>query len=244
MPALPAVCFDSCNDAYLAAQVTGKTPALCHRNSDFYKAENECSDCLASDFSLDLYQLTNALNAMFGQYVDYCRAWRKEQAALGLATTVSFLSTMSTIYVDTHTLPPGVTLTQPITPSLPMAGVFTKTLWTTTTLGDDGQLVSTPVEAVTGMGLDRKVFAKTSYISRVADLPGVSATLSPSFSITKPGSEGDSSGPSTAVIAGVSAGGALIILLVLLFFVRRRRNKKRDKLRQTILTRGYALFIL
>ncbi|KAM7218181.1 hypothetical protein V8F06_006472 [Rhypophila decipiens] len=239
MPALPAVCFDDCNDAYLAAQATGKTPALCDRTSDFYQAQKECSDCLASDFSLGLsnHRMTNALNAMFGQYVDYCHAWRKEQEASGLTTVstpswfLSLLSTMSTIYVDTRTLP---TLTQPITPSLPTAGVFTKTVWTTTTLGDGQQLVSTPVETVTLTGLDREVFAKTSYISRVADLPpGATATPSPSSNSTNPGSsEGASSGPSTAVIVGASVGGAIglvIILLVLLCFVIRRRRRNSQK---------------
>ncbi|KAK4213933.1 hypothetical protein QBC37DRAFT_462803, partial [Rhypophila decipiens] len=215
------------------------TPALCDRNSDFYQAENECSDCLASDFSLGLsnHGMTNALNVMFGQYVDYCHAWRKEQEASGLTTVstpswfLSLLSTMSTIYVDTRTLP---TLTQPITPSLPTAGVFTKTLWTTTTLGDGQQLVSTPVETVTLTGLDPGVFAKTSYISRMADLPpGVTAPPSPSSNSTNPGSsESDSSGPSTAVIVGASVGGAIglvIILLVLLCFVIRRRRRSNQK---------------
>ncbi|KAJ5110507.1 hypothetical protein N7532_001042 [Penicillium argentinense] len=43
---IPTICYDSCNDATIQVQSTGKTPELCEPNSNFMQSLSNCKSCI------------------------------------------------------------------------------------------------------------------------------------------------------------------------------------------------------
>ncbi|KAI0965152.1 hypothetical protein F4678DRAFT_453613 [Xylaria arbuscula] len=70
--ALPAVCFDPCNNAVIEAQASGKSPSLCKWDSKFFSYYAECVACLQQNKS-DAGDDTAPDNA-FRQLLDYCES--------------------------------------------------------------------------------------------------------------------------------------------------------------------------
>ncbi|KAI6083428.1 hypothetical protein F4821DRAFT_244870, partial [Hypoxylon rubiginosum] len=82
---LPASCYDTCNYAYLEAQHTGETPALCEPGSAFNAYIASCRNC--SSESIDWDDMIK--DTPFGPYLDYCNT---------LNSTISPISTSSIGY--------------------------------------------------------------------------------------------------------------------------------------------------
>ena len=71
---LPAVCFDTCNNAFLEAQNVGKTPDLCNEGSafrGFYDGCNACIDRFEEQEKLEIVR-REYLEPSFEQFVEYC----------------------------------------------------------------------------------------------------------------------------------------------------------------------------
>lgn len=68
---LPSVCYSACNNANLAAQSMGNSPALCESTSTFFNYYAACKDCLLAQTD-DEQAVDDYLQTSFGQYLDYC----------------------------------------------------------------------------------------------------------------------------------------------------------------------------
>ncbi|KUI72392.1 hypothetical protein VM1G_07457 [Cytospora mali] len=71
--AVPAMCYASCNNAYIDAKSVGKTPALCVADNSFTYYYNGCQACVKTETDAQQYNATEeTLNQLFSQYIDYC----------------------------------------------------------------------------------------------------------------------------------------------------------------------------
>ncbi|KAI4864068.1 hypothetical protein F4820DRAFT_424894 [Hypoxylon rubiginosum] len=70
---LPASCYDTCNNAYLEAQRTGKIPALCESGSPFRAYVEACNSCSAEDVDTSS-NITDTWLPLLEPYLDYCEA--------------------------------------------------------------------------------------------------------------------------------------------------------------------------
>ncbi|KAH8897651.1 hypothetical protein GQ53DRAFT_884363 [Thozetella sp. PMI_491] len=66
---VPAVCYDACNSAYIQAQQSGKTAALCASGSAFSQEYGACQSCVAVN-NLD----PKNLDPKFQEFLDFCTA--------------------------------------------------------------------------------------------------------------------------------------------------------------------------
>lgn len=78
---LPSVCYDTCNNGFLEAQMIGKLPSLCDAGSAFRGYYDGCRECINtysnssdSDRDGDKYSVVRReyLQPEFSQWVDYC----------------------------------------------------------------------------------------------------------------------------------------------------------------------------
>ncbi|KAI1773305.1 hypothetical protein F4818DRAFT_123742 [Hypoxylon cercidicola] len=90
---LPASCYDTCNNAYLEAQHTGKTPALCASGSPFQTLTAACRSCSSVDDNDDALQST--LLPLFEPYIEYCEAQTASSSTSAASTTGTTSTTSS-----------------------------------------------------------------------------------------------------------------------------------------------------
>lgn len=72
---VPAVCYDTCNNCFLEAQMVGKVPTLCEEGSAFrgyYDACNECIDNWSEDSEKYDVVKREYLEPVFEQWISYC----------------------------------------------------------------------------------------------------------------------------------------------------------------------------
>ncbi|KAM7184892.1 hypothetical protein V8F20_012029 [Naviculisporaceae sp. PSN 640] len=192
------------DNAYIAAQKAGKSPALCAPASEFMLYYASCDSCIevtsngASRDSTEVY-----LDPKFHEFVEYCS-------------------------VQTPRPLPATSEPIPITTLPAVNGTVITTLWATTTL-TDGLVISLPLTA-TFVGLDKDAFISrlNSTTTAATSLSSVSALPVPSLSPI-PDQSSSSQQPSTATIAGAAVGG-LIGLVAIVFiaacYLRRRKTTK------------------
>ncbi|KAK0648546.1 hypothetical protein B0T16DRAFT_456015 [Cercophora newfieldiana] len=69
---VPAICYDTCNNAYFEAQSMGKKPELCDPRSAFRNYYDACQACVAAN-AADVRLVTKGyLDPTFKQFLDYC----------------------------------------------------------------------------------------------------------------------------------------------------------------------------
>ncbi|KAK3345507.1 hypothetical protein B0H65DRAFT_208142 [Neurospora tetraspora] len=115
----PALCYSSCNDAYLEARDVGKSPSLCSDNSHFMRSYKECYSCVVATAAEDPREAVNAyLDPTFSQYISYCReqknidpSWYKSTTTWAIATYTNQNGPIVTVtvLVDTTVLRPDWT---------------------------------------------------------------------------------------------------------------------------------------
>ncbi|KAM7184893.1 hypothetical protein V8F20_012030 [Naviculisporaceae sp. PSN 640] len=218
---LPDECYDPCNNAYIEAQIVGKTRELCVSGSKFSSSYLACTNCIKNNIAGNANEvISEILDPSFSQYIDYCEgdSYDKETATLlppppptrVIATATSFLAQPGGAGVSTET------------PTVNEGATIITTIWGTTTLSD-GLVVSLPVTA-TIVGLDRGLFGggPESYTSPTGSSRSGLSEEAPA----------SSSRPSTGTIVGAVIGGVsglmAIIVLVLFFFRRRTKEKHQD----------------
>ncbi len=113
---IPSVCYDMCNDAYLDAQQTGKTPGLCLKTSSFYFYYDACEQC-ANDNS-DQGKLTTKayITNKFSQFIDYCNP-TPAQSQVSLSGPQSQQSTTPNAATTSQAPPNTSPSTRPISTS-------------------------------------------------------------------------------------------------------------------------------
>ena len=70
---VPAMCYNECNNCYIEAQATGKTPDLCAPGSEFNNLYTACHDCVAVHGDSTEQTTKNYVDPEFAQYVDFCQ---------------------------------------------------------------------------------------------------------------------------------------------------------------------------
>ncbi|KAB5549545.1 hypothetical protein GE09DRAFT_177077 [Coniochaeta sp. 2T2.1] len=85
---VPAVCYDPCNNAYIEAQVVGKTPSLCAPNSTYLAYYNTCLNCLQENGSSN----TSAIGPQFDEFIKYCASL---DALVPVPITTTLFATVS-----------------------------------------------------------------------------------------------------------------------------------------------------
>lgn len=97
---IPAACFETCNNAYLEAQSTGKGPGLCRPESAFMVYYMGCDSCV--DLNAEqttgmpgLITSSSYLSAKFSQFLRHCKVSGDIHVGLAPAETSSASSTSS-----------------------------------------------------------------------------------------------------------------------------------------------------
>lgn len=118
---IPAVCYDVCNNANIAAQSQGPIPALCDSSSTFHNYLEGCQKCIDQYAGEDAAAGRQYIDDSLAQYLNFCNA--------STATTAKSTSITSrlTSYETLPTIPTSwltyYETTEPITASnLEMAG--------------------------------------------------------------------------------------------------------------------------
>ncbi|KAJ8122150.1 hypothetical protein O1611_g9915 [Lasiodiplodia mahajangana] len=86
-PTVPALCYDTCNNANIEAQAVGKTPELCAADSGFWSYYNDCVDCVKAYSNNDTAATQDSLDPTFGQFIDYCDSMVPETTVITIETT-------------------------------------------------------------------------------------------------------------------------------------------------------------
>ncbi|RDW72939.1 hypothetical protein BP6252_06846 [Coleophoma cylindrospora] len=70
--AVPAMCYNECNNCYIEAQKTGKSPALCDAGSAFKQDYGACQQCVSFHSQGTQRVLTGRVMTEFQQFLGYC----------------------------------------------------------------------------------------------------------------------------------------------------------------------------
>ncbi|ESZ91668.1 hypothetical protein SBOR_7925 [Sclerotinia borealis F-4128] len=90
----PAVCYNTCNNVYIAALKTGKTPALCAPESEFETGYSACQACVEANSDVDANAGANVY-ATFAQFIDYCASQVTISGVAGNTTMATISSSGS-----------------------------------------------------------------------------------------------------------------------------------------------------
>ncbi|CAD6442632.1 611b8d25-f5c8-4bed-8773-4fce0a61bdd5 [Sclerotinia trifoliorum] len=68
----PAVCYSTCNNAYIAALKIGKEPELCASGSEFKDDYSSCQICIEANSGNVKQDIAGYIEPQFGPFLDYC----------------------------------------------------------------------------------------------------------------------------------------------------------------------------
>jgi len=110
---VPAVCFATCNNAYLEAQSVGKDPELCTAGSAFRVSYEACQSCVIANGDVEKASLQVYVEPKFAPFIDFCEAQEaipvlEPSTSTSTATVVPVPATQSVI-VATETVPTPTT---------------------------------------------------------------------------------------------------------------------------------------
>ncbi|KAK3396972.1 hypothetical protein B0T20DRAFT_246378 [Sordaria brevicollis] len=100
----PAACYQDCNNAFLEAQVVGKTAKLCSESSDFSLYYSRCHSCILAMNSDSGDTISAYLDPTFAEYTAYCQE-------LEASVDPSWYTPMITWTMATYTVQNGPTTT-------------------------------------------------------------------------------------------------------------------------------------
>ncbi|OTA66158.1 hypothetical protein K449DRAFT_463187 [Hypoxylon sp. EC38] len=223
---IPAVCYDVCNNAYIAAQQEGKTPALCAADSNFTIYYETCDNCTAETGGAE--NITD-----LAQFVNYCEGISPS------SSTLTSSSSGSVAHPSTSTSALSFHITQTV---LPWSWTF---LFNTTTNGGIPTTWSFTAEATvyapipatavvqiinTVNGIPQTYTFTTTYAQLPTDFANGAAsdpTSTTSIPSLTPTPE-PSASPNRAWIAGPVVGGVAGVSIVALggLLLWRRRQKQ------------------
>ncbi|KAI1398948.1 hypothetical protein F4819DRAFT_466676 [Hypoxylon fuscum] len=127
-PNLPASCYDSCNNAYLEAQYTGKTTALCEPDSTFRTYVDACHSCSEETVNWDDATEDSWVSNM-QQFLDFCKI--NFTSSTTVSPTIPYVVVSTTIPFTTTTGGVLTTLSSPtvitIYSAIPATAIFTET---------------------------------------------------------------------------------------------------------------------
>ncbi|KAI1274421.1 hypothetical protein F5Y07DRAFT_373075 [Xylaria sp. FL0933] len=230
---VPAVCYDTCNNANLEAQAIGKTPELCSPDSLFMSYYTACVACLEANAS-DAQAITkDYLDPDFAQWLDYCGSTSPSLATTLVGEYTGVITILYTTTIDgTKTVWPLVKTVTTFAPrpdtaivtiktsqdGQPTTWIFTKTF---THLASDFLVSESKTTSNPSTGSDMSI--STHHSSEVTVSPPVNTM----------GSESDQSARSSrAWIAGPVVGGvagiAILVLLTWWLLVRSKKNASHE----------------
>ncbi|TGO92043.1 hypothetical protein BPOR_0012g00420 [Botrytis porri] len=91
---IPAVCYSSCNNAYIDALRFGKTPALCS-DSSFNNEYSSCRECVAANSSDPAAVNENYVEHRFEQFFQYCASLNGSSIASSIVESTTVATTLS-----------------------------------------------------------------------------------------------------------------------------------------------------
>ncbi|KAM7215904.1 hypothetical protein V8F06_008662 [Rhypophila decipiens] len=222
-----APCYDDCNNAYLEAQKTGKTSALCEPDSSFNNLYHTCMSCLDSEGDPKAQAKGKAyLGPKFQDFIDYCQ---------GPSTAPVFKTTMTgnPLFDSVITVIPGVTV------SASFYTTLTTTAWIPRTLSDNStssEIVTVEIPLET---LDRGFVDGSRTSIPNSSYAGTRTTSATDSSSQTKGSDPQASGdtgsnlPSTTIV-GISIGVAVAVLILAVLgwmcHIGRRKRRARQAL--------------
>ncbi|GAP92924.1 putative glycoprotein X [Rosellinia necatrix] len=226
-PTIPAVCYDTCNNANIEAQSIGKSAALCDPGSVFLQYYQACISCIEKESDDEQAVDKDYLDTQFGGYLSYCDQVTTESQPFTRTTALSLQS--STTSLKSHTViittsltveVEGVKTVVPFTKTIPVFDPIPETKVITTTRPVDGHL-SIWIYTTTFDPLLRDTSASPPQSSE-------SIAINPTDPIITASSQRSRAWVAGPVIGGVVGAGALI--LVAWLFIRAQRSRHRRRL--------------
>ncbi|KAH9214953.1 hypothetical protein DL95DRAFT_446140 [Leptodontidium sp. 2 PMI_412] len=197
---VPAVCYATCNNAYVEAEAGGLSPALCAPGSPFSLAYEACSSCVIANSDGSAVSTQVYVQPQFAPFVDFCAAQtpvpENATAPAPNATEVAIFSSQLSV----------LSYIASVASAASSLGLLNATATATVII-----TVTPSVTSISGTGTIGLAGQVTSGGPTQTPLP--KETLTP-----KPASK--------TWIAGAIAGPILFFLLIdgIWFFVRRRRR--------------------
>ncbi|KAJ8062374.1 hypothetical protein OCU04_008918 [Sclerotinia nivalis] len=81
---LPAVCYSTCDSAYIAALKIGKAPELCASGSYFKDDYSSCQACIEANSGNVKQDIAGYIEPQFGPFLDYCASQASSTTVPGL----------------------------------------------------------------------------------------------------------------------------------------------------------------
>ncbi|KAK6602834.1 hypothetical protein QC760_008065 [Botrytis cinerea] len=130
---LPAVCYSVCDNAYIEAIKTGRTPELCLSTSPFVSDYDSCTACVKANSADSAATIKNSLEPKFGQFLQYCALLNASSIASSTAESTTVATTLSVASSLLSSLP-NFTTTLSSSTSTPSGSPYT-TITATNTQG-------------------------------------------------------------------------------------------------------------
>ncbi|TEY65804.1 hypothetical protein BOTCAL_0136g00260 [Botryotinia calthae] len=92
---IPAVCYSDCNNAYIEAIKTGRTPELCLSTSPFVSYYDSCTACVKANSADSAAAIKEYLEPQFGQFIQYCASLNGSSIASSTVESTTFETTLS-----------------------------------------------------------------------------------------------------------------------------------------------------
>ncbi|KAI3329796.1 hypothetical protein F4824DRAFT_372270 [Ustulina deusta] len=234
--ALPAVCYDTCNNANIEAQAVGKSPELCDEDSVFWTYYNACSDCAHS--YTDNVTATTFLDSGFGQYIEYCGVTGPEPITLSTTNNPSLMEETVIITIPFTATVDGMTTVWPLTKTLTSFAPLPDTTVIVVKTSQDGHptlwtftktLTELPSDSLISMSQNiSSSFVQQDTSKSTPEVPEATASNQTS-TITgnnAPRSQAWVAGPIIGAVAGVTI---LLVATWLLFRLRKEKESKRRR---------------
>ncbi|KAI1121873.1 hypothetical protein F5Y10DRAFT_255371 [Nemania abortiva] len=226
-PAIPAICYDSCNNANLEAQSVGESPELCDPDSAFMIYYNACKDCVDSNGGDSTDR--DYLSPVFAQWIGYCDSTTVTggMTMTGAPATPSIAVTVLVSVLYTTTID-GVKTVWPLTKTLTSYVPLPDTTVISITTSQDGHdtvwtfvKTLTPLANVSLADTSPSPSTARQQTSQVSD----STSTNPTGTTMSDNSHGIRAWLAGPVIGSIA--GAVVIMLAVWFLfriIKRRRN--------------------
>ncbi|KAK0642039.1 hypothetical protein B0T16DRAFT_496624 [Cercophora newfieldiana] len=223
---LPAICFTTCDNAYISANSTGLVPPLCSSSSLFSEAFNSCKACINANSPNPDAVLNSYIAPRFAPYINYCASSFGQPLIGTLLTTIAAIPATESAVLESKW--------SSVAAIASSGGYFV--------VPTELLIVTTETRKYTTTGSDGKV--RTDETTRTTTIPNLSAWnyTVPAPPVTSPPGRGggalgivdggDTGGGNMAWVAGPVVGcvaGITMIALGSLFWMRRRRRRREEE---------------
>ncbi|KAJ4388129.1 hypothetical protein N0V93_008734 [Gnomoniopsis smithogilvyi] len=112
---IPAICYSTCDSAFIDAQTLGKSPELCESTSNFTQLLDSCDTCIDGYGGSDKTTDRSYLDSQFASFISFCEATNATNPSsietLGIPT--SYLSAYGTLVKTVLSLTQGDIVSTP-----------------------------------------------------------------------------------------------------------------------------------